>query len=109
MRRLAQVGQTPAVRREQASTDAAGKAYLIARLNFESVMDTNAVTLSDAGRPAAAPIGDPLNHGAAEFVAANPALARKAPRCVPLLAGFALVAGAVGALCSAGAPRGRGR
>ncbi|WP_342672671.1 hypothetical protein [Pandoraea oxalativorans] len=76
-------------------------AFLAARLNFESVIDKNAAKLTDAGRHAAAQIGNQLNQGAAQLVAANLALERKMGRFVLLLVGFALVAGAVGGFVGA--------
>ncbi|VVE59128.1 hypothetical protein [Pandoraea sputorum] len=101
VRRFEQADQALAARMEQATTDAAGKAFLAARLNFESVIDKNAAKLTEAGRHAAAQIGNQLNHGAARLVAANLALERKARRIVLLLVGFALVAGAVGGFVGA--------
>lgn len=96
VRRFEQADATLAARMEQATTDAAGKAFLAARLNFESIIDTNAAKLTEAGRHAAAQIGNQLNHGVAQLVAANLALERKAWRLVLLLAGFAFIAGVVG-------------
>ncbi|VVE85399.1 hypothetical protein [Pandoraea sputorum] len=101
VRRFEQADQALAAKMEQATTDAAGKAFLAARLNFESVIDNNAAKLTEAGRHAAAQIGNQLNHGAAQLVAANLALERKAWRFVLLLVGFAFVAGAVGGFVGA--------
>ncbi|AJP60186.1 hypothetical protein UC34_24930 (plasmid) [Pandoraea vervacti] len=101
VRRFEQADETLAARMEQATTDAAGKAFLTARLNFESVIDKNAVKLTEAGRHAAAQIGNQLNQGATQLVAVNLALERKMGRFVLLLVGFALVAGAVGGFVGA--------
>ena len=81
---------------EQATQDAAGKAFLAAKLNFESLIDQQSGRLTEAGRYAAALIGNQLNTGAAQLVATHAALERKARRSVLLLAGLAFVAGAVG-------------
>jgi hypothetical protein len=101
VRRFEQADETLAARMEQATTDAAGKAFLTARLNFESMIDKNAVKLTEAGRHAAAQIGNQLNQGATQLVAVNLALERKMGRFVLLLVGFALVAGAVGGFVGA--------
>ncbi|AKM33562.1 hypothetical protein AB870_25465 (plasmid) [Pandoraea faecigallinarum] len=101
VRRFEQADQALAARMEQATTDAAGKAFLAARLSFESVIDKNAAKLTEAGRHAAAQIGNQLNHNAARAVAVNLALERKARRFVLLLVGFAFVAGAVGGFVGA--------
>lgn len=101
VRRFEQADEALSGKIEQATTDAAGKAFLAAKLNFESVIDQNANKLIEAGRVAAAQIGKQLNGGAAQLVAANAALERKARRFVALLAGFAFVAGAVGGFVGA--------
>jgi hypothetical protein len=59
------------------------------------------VKLTEAGRYAAALIGNQLNMGAVQLVAANAVLESKARRFVLLLVGFALVAGAVGGFIGA--------
>lgn len=79
----------------------ADEALLAAKLNFESVIDKNAEKLTEAGRHAAAQIGNQLNSGAAQVVAANAAFESKARRFVLLLAGFAFVAGVVGGFVGA--------
>ncbi|CAJ19779.1 putative membrane protein (plasmid) [Xanthomonas euvesicatoria pv. vesicatoria str. 85-10] len=101
VRRFEQADQALAGKIEKATTDAAGKAFLAAKLNFESVIDKNAEKLTEAGRHAAAQIGNQLNSGAAQLVAANAALESKARRFVLLLAGFAFVAGVVGGFVGA--------
>ncbi|WP_197343431.1 hypothetical protein [Ralstonia pseudosolanacearum] len=101
VRRFEQADEALSGKIEQATTDAAGKAFLAAKLNFESVIDQNANKLIEAGRVAAAQIGNQLNGGAAQLVAANASLERKARRFVALLAGFAFVAGAVGGFVGA--------
>lgn len=101
VRRFEQADQALAGKIEKATTDAAGKAFLAAKLNFESVIDKNAEKLTEAGRHATAQIGNQLNSGAAQLVAANAALESKARRFVLLLAGFAFVAGVVGGFVGA--------
>ena len=101
VRRFEQADEALAGKIEKATTDAAGKAFLAARLNFESVIDKNADKLTDAGRHAAAQIGNQLNSGAAQLVAANAAFERKMWRFVFLLVVFALVAGTAGGFIGA--------
>lgn len=101
VRRFEQADEALAGKIEKATTDAAGKAFLAAKLNFESVINKNAEKLTEAGRHAAAQIGNQLNSGAAQLVAANAALESKARRFVLLLVGFAFVAGAVGGFVGA--------
>lgn len=101
VRRLEQVDEVLAKKIEKATTDAAGKAFLAAKLNFESVIDENAEKLTEAGRHAAAQIGNQLNNGAAQLVAANASLERKARRFVALLVLFSFLAGTVGGFIGA--------
>ncbi|SAK93656.1 hypothetical protein AWB79_06984 [Caballeronia hypogeia] len=101
VRRFEQADEALSGKIEQATTDAAGKAFLAARLNFESVIDKNADKLAEAGRYAAAQIGNQLNTGAVRLVAANAALERKARQFVLMLIVFAFVAGAVGGFVGA--------
>ncbi|KUF21246.1 MULTISPECIES: hypothetical protein [Xanthomonas] len=101
VRRFEQADEALSGKIEKATTDAAGKAFLATKLNFESVIDKNAEKLTEAGRHAAAQIGNQLNSGAAQLVAANAALESKARRFVLLLAGFAFVAGVVGGFVGA--------
>ncbi|WP_459906434.1 hypothetical protein [Caballeronia sp. HLA56] len=98
MRRFEQADEALSGKIERATTDAAGKAFLAAKLNFESVIEQNSDKLTEAGRVAAAQIGNQLNSGAAQLVIANTALERKARQLVMLLAVFALTAGIVGGL-----------
>lgn len=101
VRRFEQADEALSGKIEKATTDAAGKAFLAAKLNFESVIDKNAEKLTEAGRHAAAQIGNQLNSGAAQLVAANAAFESKARRFVLLLTGFAFVAGVVGGFVGA--------
>jgi hypothetical protein len=96
VRRFEQADEILSGKIERATTDAAAKAFLAAKLNFESVIEQNGNKLIESGRVAAAQIGNQLNVGAAQLVAANVALDRKAWRFVVLLAVFALTAGIVG-------------
>ncbi|WP_244832307.1 hypothetical protein [Caballeronia sp. TF1N1] len=96
VRRFEQADEALSGKIERATTDAAAKAFLAAKLNFESVIEQNSDKLIDAGRVAAAQIGNQLNGSAAHIVAANAALERKALRLVLLLVGLALIASIVG-------------
>jgi hypothetical protein len=96
VRRFEQADEALSGKIERATTDAAAKAFLAAKLNFEFVIEQNSDKLIDAGRVAAAQIGNQLIGSATHMVAANAALERKALRFVLLLAGFALIAGIVG-------------
>ncbi|MGZ5198248.1 MAG: hypothetical protein ACXWC4_00625 [Telluria sp.] len=86
---------------EQATKDAAGKAFLTARLNLESVIDQQAHKLTDAGRHAAALIGTQIVNGATEVAAASQRLRKRAWVVLALAVAFgfgvALVGGYVGA------------
>lgn len=101
VRRFEQADEALAGKMEKATAEAVGKAFLATKLNFESLIDKNANKLTEAGRVAAAQIGNQLNSGAAQLVAANAALERKARRFVILLAVFAFVAGTVGGFIGA--------
>ena|SRR5690349_19672255 len=101
VRRFEQADEALSGKIERATTDAAAKAFLAAKLNFESVIEQNGNKLIEAGRVAAAQIGVQLNGGAAQVVAANAALERKARRFLVLLAVFAFVAGIVGGFVGA--------
>jgi hypothetical protein len=79
---------------EQATKDAAGKAFLVARLNLETVIDQQAQKLTDAGRHAAALIGNQLTGSAAALVATREQLERRGR----LFVIFAICLG----LCAAG-------
>lgn len=101
VRRFEQAEEGLASKIEQATTDAAGKAFLAAKLNFESVIEQQAVKLTEAGRHAAAVIGNQLNTGAAQVVAANVELESKVRRFALLLAGFGFIAGIAGGFVGA--------
>ncbi|BAO94106.1 hypothetical protein [Caballeronia insecticola] len=96
VRRFEQADEGLSGKIERATSDAAGKAFLAAKLNFESVIDQNSDRLMEAGRVAAAQIGNQLNNGALQLVSKNAAFERKARRLVVMLAVFALTAGVVG-------------
>lgn len=86
---------------EQATADAAGKAFLAAKLNFEAMIDAQAVKITDAGRHAASMIGNQLNAGAAHLLDTNTAAENKARRLVVLVAAVALLAGIIGGFIGA--------
>ncbi|SAK83315.1 hypothetical protein AWB77_04270 [Caballeronia fortuita] len=96
VRRFEQADEVLSGKIERATTDAAAKAFLAAKLNFESVIEQNSNKLLEAGRVAAAQVGNQLNSGAVQLVAANAAFEHKARRLVMLLGVFALTAGIVG-------------
>jgi hypothetical protein len=101
VRRFERADEELARKIERATTDAAGKAFLITRLNFQAMIGEQERKLTNAGLHAAALIGNQLNSGAAQLVTANAALESKARRFVLLLAAFALVTGAVGGFIGA--------
>lgn len=101
LQRFEQLDEALAGKIEKATADAAGKAFLAAKLNLESVIDKNADKLIAAGRQAAAQIGNQLNSGAAQLLAANAALERKARRYMALLVALAFAAGGVGGFIGA--------
>jgi len=96
VRRFEEADEALSGKIERATTDAAGKAFLAAKLNFESVIEQNSDRLMEAGRVAAAQIGNQLNSGAVQLVAGNAAFEHKARRLVVMLAVLALAAGIVG-------------
>ncbi|WP_208457024.1 hypothetical protein [Caballeronia zhejiangensis] len=98
VRRFEQADKELSGKIERATTDAAGKAFLAAKLNFESVIEQNSDKLMQAGRVAAVQIGNQLNSGAAQLVAGNAAVERKVRRLIGLLAVFSLIAGIFGGL-----------
>jgi len=101
VQRLEKVDGALSEKIEKATADAAGKAFLVAKLNFESMIDKNAEKLTEAGRHAAAQIGNQINSGAVQLIAANTALESKARRFVMLLVGLAFIAGAIGGFVGA--------
>lgn len=61
--RFEQAEQSLGARVEQATRDAAGQAFLVAKLNFESMIAEQEVRLVESGRQAAALIGKQLSDG----------------------------------------------
>lgn len=96
VRRLEHVDETLTSKVDKATTDAAGKAFLAFRLNFEAVVEKDAEKLTEAGRYAAAQMGNQFGAQTAQLVAAKAALERRAHRFVLLLMGVAFAAGAAG-------------
>lgn len=96
VRRLEQADESLAGKIDKAATDAAGKAFLAFKLNFEAVLEKDAEKLVEAGRYAAAQIGNQLCAHTAKMVAAKAALERRAQSFVLLLMGVAFAAGAAG-------------
>ncbi|WP_250479854.1 MULTISPECIES: hypothetical protein [unclassified Caballeronia] len=101
VRRFEQADQVLSGKIERATTDAAGKAFLAAKLDLESVIEHNSNKLREAGRVAAAQIGHQLNSGAAQLVAVNAELQCKARHLAMLLAVLALAAAIIGGFIGA--------
>jgi capsid protein len=96
IKRIEQVDATLADKIEQAAKDAASKAFLSAKLNFETMINDNERKLIEAGRYAAAQIGNQMNDSASQIIAANALLARKARGFALWIVGCTLVAGVLG-------------
>lgn len=101
VRRFEQVDQSIAERIEKASGDAAGKAFLAFKLNFESAVEKDVDKLLQAGRYAAAQIGNQLNTQSLQLAVMHEAFERKAYRLMALVTGTAFVAGALGGVIGA--------
>lgn len=101
VRRFEQVDESLTAKIEQATTDAAGKAFLAAKLNFESMMDKNAEKLTEAGRYGAAMIGNQLGNGTAQLLAAHAALEGKIRRLILPVIVLAIASGAMGGFIGA--------
>ncbi|EKT4558026.1 MULTISPECIES: hypothetical protein [Pseudomonas] len=102
VRRLEQVDADLAAKTSEAVRDAAGKVLLQTQLNFESMMEEQRNALVQAGREAAARIGNEINRSTANLVSAQ--AERRAIRytALLLLVGAALGAAAVLAAVGAG-------
>lgn len=100
--RLEQVDADLAAKTSEAVRDAAGKVLLQTQLNFESMMEEQRNALVQAGREAAARIGNEINRSTANLVSAQ--AERRAIRytALLLLVGAALGAAAVLAAVGAG-------
>ena len=107
VRRLEQVDADLAAKTSEAVRDAAGKVLLQTQLNFESMMEEQRNALVQAGREAAARIGNEINRSTANLVSAQ--AERRAIRytALLLLGGAALGAAAVLAAVGAGLMIGR--
>ena len=97
VRRLEEVDGELGTKMEQAIKDGAAKALLQTRLNFESMMETQQVALLQAGREAAARIGNKLNRSSAPLILAAGGLRRWFLAFTLTALVSAIVAGAVGA------------
>ncbi|WP_070094960.1 hypothetical protein [Pseudomonas sp. GTC 16473] len=71
VRRLEQVDADLAAKTSEAVRDAAGKVLLQTQLNFESMMEEQRNALVQAGREAAARIGNEINRSADSLVTAQ--------------------------------------
>ena len=97
VRRLEEVDGELGTKLDQAIKDGAAKALLQTRLNFESMMETQQVALLQAGREAAARIGNELNRSSAPLILAAGGLRRWFLAFTLTALVSAIVAGAVGA------------
>ena len=97
VRRLEEVDGELGSKMEQSIKDGAAKALLQTRLNFESMMESQQVALLQAGREAAARIGNELNRSAAPLMLAAGGLRRWFLVFALVTLVTAIVAGAVGA------------
>ncbi|EKT4473295.1 hypothetical protein QEM11_004215 [Pseudomonas putida] len=107
VRRLEQVDADLAAKTSEAVREAAGKVLLQTQLNFESMMEEQRNALVQAGREAAARIGNEINRSTGNLVSAQ--AERRAIRytALLLLVGAALGAAAVLAAVGAGFMIGR--
>ena len=97
VRRLEEVDGELGAKLDQAIKDGAAKALLQTRLNFESMMETQQVALLQAGREAAARIGNELNRSSTPLILAAGGLRRWFLAFTLTALVSAIVAGAVGA------------
>ena len=97
VRRLEEVDGELGTKMDQAIKDGAAKALLQTRLNFESMMESQQVALLQAGREAAARIGNELNRSSAPVMLAAGGLRRWFIAFVATAFVSAIVAGAMGA------------
>ncbi|MCI1037260.1 MULTISPECIES: hypothetical protein [Pseudomonas] len=107
VRRLEQVDADLAAKTSEAVRDAAGKVLLQTQLNFESMMEEQRNALVQAGREAAARIGNEINRSTANLVSAQAERRAIWYTALLLLVGAALGAAAVLAAVGAGFMIGR--
>lgn len=96
VQRLENVDQHLAQQIEEATRDAAGKALLVARLNFQTLIDSESDRLTEAGRQAAALMARQLAAGSLDATGAAAALGSTVRRHLALLVLLATLAGAAG-------------
>lgn len=101
VRRFEQVDESLTAKIEQATTDAAGKAFLTAKLNFEFMMDKNAEKLTEAGRYGAAMIGNQLGSSTAQLLGAHAAFEGNIRRLILPMIVLAFASGAIGGFIGA--------
>lgn len=101
VRRLEQVDADLAAKTSEAVRDAAGKVLLQTQLNFESMMEEQRNALVQAGREAAARIGNEINRSTANLVSAQ--AERRAIRYTALLLLVGAALGAAAVLAAGGA------
>ena len=98
LKRLEAVDASIAGKIDQATRDASGSALLATKLSFVSMVDEQERKLMQAGRHAAAMIGNELNRHAEQLTAASAQLAGHAWRNALFGLVMAVVAGAAGGL-----------
>ena len=96
VRRLEEVDAELREKVASAIKDAAGKALLQTQMNFESMMETQQAALLQAGREAAARIGNELNRSTAPVLLAAGGLRHRLVAIALTALIAAVVAGAVG-------------
>lgn len=97
VRRFEDVNVELGAKMKESIQDGAAKALLETRLNFESMMESQQVALQQAGREAAARIGNELNRSAAPLMLAAGGLRRWFLVFALAVLAAAIVAGALGA------------
>lgn len=96
--RFEQAEQSLGARVEQATRDAAGQAFLAAKFNFESMIPDQERRLVEAGRHAAALIGNQLSESGTILNGLAFELQTRRKGLLLLVAVVSLMAGAIGAL-----------
>lgn len=86
---------------EQATKDAINQTLLSTKLNLQSVVTEQEQRLTEAGRHAAAMIGNQLNSGICHIVTANATLESKARKLLLILFSLSLIAGTLGGIIGA--------
>ena len=94
--KISALDESLASRIEEATKEAAGRAYHSALLNFKTMIHDQEKKLLEAGRNGASMIGAQLNTGITQLIAVNEALEKKAWRFLFLWTAMAFMGGLVG-------------